>query len=63
MDDAEDREKNLWLRKIREFIGYGLGWTFKDAFTDFILPKIMAGVLLFLAYILITHLHITIEWR
>jgi hypothetical protein len=50
-----DNEKNLFLRKLRNKIGYGVGWTFKDAFVEFISPHIAFIAILSIALWLASH--------
>jgi hypothetical protein len=35
MSTPEEMEKNRFLKKLRNIIGYGEAWTFKDALKDF----------------------------
>lgn len=48
-----DEEQNLFLRKLRNKIGYGVGWKFKSALWDLISPYVgfvlMIVILIFYA--------------
>lgn len=52
-----DNESNITLRKYREKLGYGLGWTFKDALIDWTIEKLappclfIFGILLYILFI------------
>ena len=55
----EDAESNLFLRKCREKLGYGLGWTFWGALVEWLVPKLIL-IALVSAFIFLS-LHIKIE--
>lgn len=50
-----DNEKNLFLRNIRNKIGYGLGWTFIAALWDLLSPILFASFLTILFLYIICH--------
>lgn len=60
-NDGIDHEKNLFLRSIREKLGYGLGWTFWKALWDWLFPKLLIVVLVFIWLYLCIHLRISID--
>jgi hypothetical protein len=62
-NDGIDHEKNLFLRSIREKLGYGLGWTFWDALWEWVKPKLVLVILFAVWLYLSMHLQISIDWR
>lgn len=56
-----DEEPNLMLRKCRNLLGYGLGWTFRDAFVDWIVPKLIMLALASAWLFLSLHLEISVR--
>jgi len=59
INNMSDSEHNLTLRGWREKLGYGLGWTFKDALKDWLWMKVFIPILIILLLILasiISHL-------
>ena len=57
-----DEEKNRLLRKLRNKIGYGMGWRFKDALNDLLAPYIAFAVILILFLLLASHMKISWVW-
>lgn len=53
-----DEEKNLFLRKLRNWIGYGLGWRFVDALWDWSSPVIIASLFTILFLWFVSHLKV-----
>lgn len=54
-----DSEPNLLLRRLRERLGYGVGWTFADALVDWLVPKLI--VLALVSAFLFLSIHVKIE--
>ncbi len=50
-----DEEKNLFLRKLRNKIGYGVGWKFIDALWDCICPPLLAAFLTIIFLYIVWH--------
>lgn len=40
-----ESEPSPFLRSLRNFIGYGVGWKFKDALWDWVHPKLIGLVI------------------
>ena len=62
MYEEKDEEKNGLLRKLRNKIGYGLGWKFKDAFDDLLTPYIAFAVIVILFLWLASHIKVSWVW-
>lgn len=60
LDYAGDAEQNIFLRNMREKLGYGLGWKFREALWEWLYPKILAIVLV-IVFVYITS-HIKLVW-
>lgn len=58
-----DSEKNLTLRKLRNKIGYGIGWKFWDALKEYLAPKLMLVCLIIVWLYLSYHIDIHIVWK
>jgi hypothetical protein len=57
-----DRELNLLFRKLRNKLGYGQGWTFREALWEFLHPKLVAIGLILLSFYLASHLRFYVYW-
>lgn len=55
----DDAESNLFLRRCRDKLGYGCGWTFWGALVEWIVPKLIP-IAIVSAFIFLS-LHIKIE--
>ena len=60
-----DNEPNLFLRKCRNTLGYGVGWTFWGALIEWITPKLLFLALISVWLYLYIHLEIDLDfiWR
>jgi hypothetical protein len=61
--EYDDAEPNLFLRKLREKLGYGVGWTFWGALVEWILPKLILLALISAWLFLSIHVRIEISLR
>lgn len=59
----EDAESNLFLRKCREKLGYGHGWTFLGALVEWLVPKLVVIALVSAFIFLSLHVEIEISLR
>jgi hypothetical protein len=58
-----DNERSLFLRKFRNFLGYGGGWTFSQALLDWLLPKLVLILFLAIWFYLAWHIEIILIWK
>jgi hypothetical protein len=58
---TEDEERNLTLRKLRNKLGYGFGWTFWGALRDKT-QTLAVAVVIFIIVLWLTY-HIEIVWK
>jgi len=57
-----DQERSAFLRKLRNKIGYGVGWKFKDAFFDLVSPYIAFIVIMLIALWFASHTKVIWVW-
>lgn len=58
-----DNEPNLVLRKLRNLLGYGCGWTFWGALWEWGFPKFWLIVTIASVIWLSLHVKIIVMWR
>ena len=61
MNEIFDNEKNPTLRAWREKLGYGLGWTFKDALWQYLQGPVTLGTFYGIMIYLFVHTRMVVS--